>query len=109
MVKEDVFIALKTELEITEGAMFNETLLESKVNGAYEDVKMARNYPSSYSEKDINNDMERYYSTIRSVALFDYNQIGAEGQSSYNADGTSIHYLNRDRLFKGVVPIGGIL
>lgn len=109
MVKDDVFLALKTELAITEGTMFNETLLDAKVKGAYEDVKTARNYPESYSEDDISKDMERYYSVIRSVALFDYNQIGAEGQSSYNADGTSIHYLNRDRLFKGVLPIGGIL
>ena len=53
--------------------------------------------------------MERYYSIIRSVALYDYNQIGAEGQTSYSADGTSIRYLNRDKLFHGVVPIGGVV
>lgn len=109
MVKEDVFIALKTELEITEGEKFNETLLKAKVEGAFQDVKMARRYPSYYSEADLIDDMEQYYSIIRAVALYDYNQIGAEGQSSYSADGTSIHYVNREKLFRGVLPIGGIL
>lgn len=109
MVKEDVFDSLKTELEITEGDKLNETLLQSKVDAAYQDVKTARNYPGTYSDDKVNADMERYYSVIRSVALFDYNQVGAEGQSSYSADGTSIHYLNRDKLFKGVLPIGGII
>ena len=73
MVKEDVFNALKTELEITEGEKFNETLLRSKIDGAYEDVKMARNYPESYSDAKIIDDMERYYSAIRDIALYDYN------------------------------------
>ena len=109
MVKEDVFEALKKELQITEGEKFNETLLEIKVNGAYEDVKAARNYPSSYSETAITSDMEKYYITILGIARYDYNQIGAEGQSSYSADGTSIKYLNRNSLFKGVLPIGGVL
>lgn len=109
MVKEDVFESLKIELETSEGDKFNATLLESKVNAAYEDVKMARCYPSSYADTAIVSDMERYYSIIRSVALYDYNQVGAEGQSSYSADGTSIHFSSRDKLFKGVLPIGGIL
>lgn len=109
MIREDVFLSLKTELKITEGEKLNETLLQSKVDAAIADVKAARNYPASYSEDKINSDIERYYSTIRSVALFDYNQVGAEGQSSYSADGTSIHYLNRNSLFKGVLPIGGVL
>lgn len=108
MVKEDVFNALKTELLLTEGEKYNETLLQSKVDCAYQDVKDTRNYPDSYSASMIEEDMERYYSAIRRIALYDYNQIGAEGQSSYNADGTSIRYLNRDKLFYGVLPIGGM-
>ena len=109
MVREEVYESLKTELEITEGERMNETLLKSKVEAAYQDVKLARNYPKTYSESAVEDDMEQFYVVIRSVALFDYNQVGAEGQSSYSADGTSIHYLNRDRLFRGVLPIGGIL
>ena len=105
MVKEEVFESLKTELQAEEGELFNESLLQIKVEAAYREVVMARNYPSSYSEISIDKDMEQFYSTIRKIALFDYNQSGAAGQSSYSSDGTSIHYVNRDSYFKGVLPI----
>jgi len=109
MVKDSVFESLKTELSEIEGEMFNETLLKTKVDSAYNEVKMVRSYPNSYSELAIEEDMERYYSPIRGIALYDYNQTGAEGQTSYSADGTSIHYVERDKLFKGVIPLGGVL
>lgn len=109
MVKEDVFNSLKTELESSEGELFNETLLNVKVESAFREVMAARKYPSSYSQLTIEKDMEQFYATIRGIALFDYNQSGAEGQTSYSADGTSIHYVERDKLFYGVIPIGGVV
>ena len=109
MVKDRVIESLKTELEVTEGEKFNEQLLISKVNNAYAEVKMTRNYPSTYSESAIDDDMEKFYTSIRSIAMYDYNQIVAEGQTSYSSDGTSIRYLNRDKLFHDVIPIGGVL
>lgn len=105
MVKEEIFESLKKELSAEEGDLFNESLLEVKVDTAYREVMMARNYPASYSESAIDDDMAQYYSVIRSIALFDYNQSGGSGQSSYSSDGTSIHYVNRDNYFKGVYPI----
>lgn len=102
---ELIFESLKTELEITEGDRFNPTLVRSKVNNAYLEVKTARKYPKSYSEAAIERDMENYYSQIRSIAMFDVNQIGAEGQTSFSEDGASIHYVDRDKLFQGVLPI----
>lgn len=104
-VKEDVLRSLTIELEITEGERFNAVLLQSKVDNAYREVQTARNYPSSYTEAAIERDMENYYSQIRAVAQFDYNQIGAEGQTSFSEDGSSIHYVDRDSLFAGVLPI----
>ena len=41
MVNEDVFEQLKREIIAADGQV-NETLLEIKVDGAYQDVKMAR-------------------------------------------------------------------
>lgn len=104
-VKEDVIASLTIELEITEGDRFNAVLLESKVNSAYREVQTARRYPSSYTEAAIERDMEKYYSQIRAIAQYDYNQIGAEGQTSFSEDGSSIHYVDRDKLFSGVLPI----
>lgn len=102
---EEIVEDLKTELEITEGSNFNETLLRSKVQSAYRAVKAARKYPLNYTESMVERDMKNYYSQVRAVALFDYTQIGSEGQTQYSQDGVSIHYVDRDKLFYGVLPI----
>ena len=104
-MEEEIFNELRAELQETEGDKLNETLLRSKVKGAYRAVKAARKYPSSYTEAMIDRDMENYYSQVREIALFDYNQIGSEGQTQYSQDGVSIHYVERDKLFYGVLPI----
>lgn len=102
---EEIFEELKTELLETEGDKFNENLLRSKVNSAYRAVMTVRNYPRSYTDAEIERDMERFYSQVRDIALYDYNQIGAEGQTQYSQDGVSVHYVDRDKLFYGVLPI----
>lgn len=102
---EEIIEELTAELQETEGDKFNLSLLTSKVKGAYRAVKTARKYPSSYSEAFIEKDMEDYYSQIHDIALYDYNQIGAEGQTQYSQDGVSVHYVDRDKLFYGVLPI----
>lgn len=105
LLEKEVYDSLKAEIEITEGDRFNSTLLESKVKNAYREVRTARKYPTSYTEAAIERDMENYYSQIRAVAQYDYNQIGAEGQTQFSEDGASIHYVGRDSLFQGVLPI----
>ena len=102
---ERVIEDLTEELNMTEGTKFNATLLQSKVNAVYREVKLARNYPSNYNDAAIDDDMEKYYSVIRELSLYDYSKIGAEGLSQYSADGTSLHYKDRDKLFYGVYPI----
>ena len=49
--------------------------------------------------------MENYYSQVREIAMYDYNQVGAEGQTQYSQDGVSVHYVDRNSLFYGVLPI----
>lgn len=104
---DEIFENLKVEINAddSQSDKVNEPLLRLKVEGAYRDVKRARNYPSHYAEGWVENDMLNYYSNIESVARYDYNKVGAEGQSTYSADGTSIQYLSRDSLFRGVYPI----
>ncbi len=95
----DLTIELKNETD------FDSEMLEVKVANALREVRMARNYPKTYSEERIISDLNDYYTNIRSIALYDYTKIGAEGQTQYSADGESIHYLNRDKLFTGIIPI----
>ena len=49
--------------------------------------------------------MERYYSNIKNLALYDYNQIGVEGQSAHGENGTSRTWVDRNKYLEGVVAI----
>lgn len=98
-VIEELTIELQNEVD------FDAYILGVKVRNAIREVKAARNYPKAYSESMIQSDMENFISNIRAIALYDYSKIGAEGQSQYSADGESIHYLDRNKLFSGIIPI----
>ena len=102
---EEIIEDLRAEIEGQEGDKFNLSLLTSKVKSAYRAVKTARKYPQSYTEAFIERDMENYYSQVREIAMYDYNIVGAEGQTQYSQDGVSVHYVDRDKLFYGVLPI----
>ena len=102
-MKESIISELTIELQ--NETDFNADILALKVDNAYREVKQARNYPKSYSEEIIAADMENYYTNVKTVALYDYNKIGAEGQTQYSADGESIHYVDRNKLFAGILPI----
>lgn len=84
---------------------FKQSFIMPKIKNAIREVKRARNYPKHYTESAIVEDLENYYSNIRNLALFDYNQIGAEGQSSMGENGTSRSYIDRDKLFNGIIPL----
>lgn len=103
----EIFENLKSEIlaDVAQADLLSEELLRAKVNGAYREVRRARNYPTSYSLAKVEADMENYYSNIQNIARFDYNNIGSEGLSSYTGDGTTLHYNDRNKLFSGVYPI----
>lgn len=95
---------LTAELQITD-ELFNASLLEIKVKNAIKEVKRARNYPSHYTEQMIDDDMERFYSQIRNIALYDYEQIGAENETSHSENNISRSFIDRDKLFAGILPL----
>ena len=95
---------LSEELSATD-PKFKPELIKPKIKNAIREVKRARNYPKHYTESAIVEDLENYYSNIRSIALFDYNMIGAEGQSSSSENGTSRNFIDRDKLFGGIIPL----
>lgn len=101
---EEVFADLSEELKISD-PNFNQNLLLSKVRNAIREVKKARKYPAYYTEEQINRDMYEYYSNIRNIALYDYNLIGAEGEQSHSENGVGRSYIDRNKLFAGIIPI----
>jgi len=94
---------LKIELENDVG--FSEDALTAKTRNAYREVKLARNYPSTYSQQLIDSDMEKYFSVIRDIALFDYNQIGKDFEQSHTENSVTRSYTSRLSLFANVTPI----
>ena len=103
-MKEEIIAELKEELLVTEGDKFNETLLRSKVNSAYRDVKAARKIPDGWSEAKVDAEMTKFYSNVHGLSLYRYNKVGAEGQTQYNQDGVSVHYEDESIYFYGVIP-----
>lgn len=106
-LEQELIADLTTELEIAD-KKFNSTLLRSKVHNALREVKRARRYPDSYSDGRIERDMRDYYSNIRNIALYDYNTIGMEFQSSSSENSTSRTMTDRDKLFAGIIPISRV-
>ncbi len=84
-------------------------VLSSKVRNAYREVKRTRNYQSGHTQEFIDRDMENFYSNIRELALYDFNQAGAEGQTSHSENGTSRVWKERRECLNGVVAFCGTI
>lgn len=97
-----------SELEETIPDEVNKEVLASKVRNAIREVKRARRYPSHYTEEMINEDLENYISNIEGLALYDYNQVGAEGESTHNEGGVNRTWKSRNTNFNGIVPIAKV-
>lgn len=92
-------------IELSGEPTFNADILKQKVIGAIREVKRARKYPSYYTDEQIQTDLYEYYSNIRNIALYDYNQIGIEFQISSSENGISRTYTDRNKLFSGIIPL----
>lgn len=89
--------------ELKNDPSFNSAVLKNKVKAAVRELRTKRNYIDSHmSEAQIDEDMMNYYSVILNVARYDYNQIGAEGETSHTENGITRSYERRDELWKGV-------
>lgn len=107
-LEEEIMADLTAELSLTD-PNFSIALLLPKVRNAMREVKRARNYPTSYTSEQIEADMYDYYSNIRNIALYDYNQIGGEFQTSSNENSNSRHWMDRNKLFAGICSFAKVL
>lgn len=102
-LEQEIFADLSAELSVSD-ENFNETLLLSKVRNAMREVKRARNYPKSYTDRQIEADMYDYFSNIRNIALYDYNQIGSEFEKGHSENSVNRTWSDRTSLFNGICP-----
>ena len=100
-LQNEVIAELKTDLK--GDPRLDEDILEGKVKNAIRDVFLRRHYEhTSYDPDKITKDMYQYFSVIKNVALYDYNQIGGEFQTSHNENSINRTWVSRDTLFNNV-------
>lgn len=114
-MQKEILIDLGTELglldlttnEALEGKEQDVACLSSKIKNALREVRNKRNYPEYFTEAQIQKDLEKHYSNIRELALYDYNQFGAEGQVSHGENGVNRTWKSRNDCFAGVFAYCG--
>lgn len=108
---ETMSVGLQEELiadltiELSKEPTFDSSVLTQKVINAIREVKKARKYPSFYTDGQISKDLYEYYSNIRNIALYDFNKIGAEFEESHNENSISRIWVERNKLFNGILPL----
>ena len=106
MTRDELKTAILDELrvELNNEPTYSEDILSNKIDNAIREVIRARRYPANYTPQMIDADLEGFWSNIKNIALFDYNQVGAEFQSNSSENGESRAYTDRNKLFYGVIP-----
>lgn len=82
---------------------FKQEVLAVKIKLAVREIISKRNYSAtSWNDEKKLEDLYTLYATISNLARFDYNQLGAEGESAHSENGVSRTYVSRDSLLKDV-------
>lgn len=103
-------IADDLEVELKDMPTYNRDLLDIKVKDAVRDVMDKRGYASAgYSLDMIEDDIERYIPQIKALAQYDYLIIGASGESYHYEGGTNRTWIDRRRLYNGIIPLASII
>ena len=108
-LRDEIFAELKNELESV--PTFNAVTLKSKVNDAYRKVRSRKAYENtSYDELQIEKDLRnRHFQDIKDVALYNYNKIGAEFQTSHNENSISRMWRTEDEVLGNIVAFVGFI
>lgn len=107
-LQDEIYEELLDEIGIADTDTLSQKQLLSKVKDAIREVSITRYYPESYTEEKIANDLNRYFSNIKGLARYDYNQIGAEGETSHSESGESRTWKDRRELLIGVIPFARV-
>ena len=108
--------AFETELNTDLAAEFTASgvevltdVLAIKVKAVVRELLNIRQYEhSGMTDAEIEADINRYYTQCMNVARYDYNQLGAEGEATHNENGISRSYIDRGKLWSGVVPFAKV-
>jgi hypothetical protein len=80
-------------------------LIEQLIEQSRQEIISLRNYPSSYTQEQIGNDMTKYENVIVNLTVYDHSQAGENYMASMNEGGVNRTWKNRNDLLAGVIPL----
>ena len=80
-------------------------IIQQIVSKAVADCTRRRGYPSAYTEEMIAADIVQFESVAVDLSIYDYNKMGAEGESSHNENGTYRSYDTRQSVLRQILPL----
>ena len=84
-------------------------LLQQLLDEAVNDVIIYRQYPPSYDEDMIAEDLKKFNSTILKLALYDYNKEGSEFESTNSENGDTRTYVTKQSILNDITPFITVL
>lgn len=80
-------------------------LIEQLIEQSRQEIISLRNYPSSYTQEQIDNDVAKYENVIVNLTVYDHSQAGENYMASMNEGGVNRTWKNRNDLLAGVFPL----
>lgn len=84
-------------------------LIEQLIEQSRQEIINLRNYPSSYTQEQIDNDVAKYENVIVNLTVYDHSQAGENYMASMNEGGVNRTWKNRNDLLAGVFPLVKVL
>ncbi len=83
--------------------------IEQLIKEATDEVIGIRNYPESYSEEQINDDLKKFERTVVDLVVYDHSQAGESYMASYSENGVSRNWVDRNKLLKDIYPFVSVI
>ena len=85
---------------------FNDGKIAVIVNKVVDEVVNARKYKEvGYTDEQIKKDLLNYKSQIYNLAEYDFSHFGAPNETSHSENSISRTWVERNKLFAGIIPL----
>lgn len=79
-------------------------LIEQLLEQARNEIIEKRNYPETYTQDQIDRDVQKFENVMVNLAVYDRSQAGEAYMASYSENGVSRTWKDRNSLLSGVYP-----
>ena len=84
-------------------------LIEQLLEQARNEIIEKRNYPETYTQDQIDRDVQKFENVMVNLAVYDRSQAGEAYMASFSENGVSRTWKDRNSLLSGVYPFVKIL